>query len=179
MHPTPKVRRPVSVGTLIAAALAVLCVVSCLPTPYYRTVMPDDWLRQGIAPKIRDVAFDHGCFCIRESVSCYPAIDGSPGWRWNNVFSNGDRLMWEVYRERDQPGWFVVNPAARNDKSSPIYGMPILNADQAKSVIVLKRSMNPGFAGIENELFYDPRTSMLFGDAKASLSKLVAEIKTL
>ena len=73
----------------------------------------------------------------------------------------------------------VVNPAARNDKSSPIYGMPILNADQAKSVIVLKRSMNPGFAGIENELFYDPRTSMLFGDAKASLSKLVAEIKTL
>jgi len=73
----------------------------------------------------------------------------------------------------------VVNPAARNDKASPIYGMPILNADQAKSVIVLKRSMNPGFAGIENELFYDPRTSMLFGDAKASLAKLVAEIKTL
>ena len=51
----------------------------------------------------------------------------------------------------------VVNPAARNDRSSPIYGMPILNADQAKSVIVLKRSMNPGFAGIENELFYDPK----------------------
>ena len=73
----------------------------------------------------------------------------------------------------------VVNPAARNDKSSPIYGMPILNADQAKSVIVLKRSMNPGFAGIENELFYDPKTSMLFGDAKASLTKLAAEIKTL
>jgi NAD(P) transhydrogenase subunit beta len=73
----------------------------------------------------------------------------------------------------------VVNPAARTDRSSPIYGMPILNADQAKSVIVLKRSMNPGFAGIENELFYDARTSMLFGDAKASLAKLVAEIKTL
>jgi NAD(P) transhydrogenase subunit beta len=72
-----------------------------------------------------------------------------------------------------------VNPAARNDKSSPIYGMPILNADQAKSVIVLKRSMNPGFAGIENELFYDPRTAMLFGDAKASLSRLVTEIKSL
>jgi NAD(P) transhydrogenase subunit beta len=73
----------------------------------------------------------------------------------------------------------VVNPAARADKSSPIYGMPILNADQTRSIIVLKRSMNPGFAGIENELFYDPKTSMLFGDAKASLSKLVAEIKTL
>jgi NAD(P) transhydrogenase subunit beta len=73
----------------------------------------------------------------------------------------------------------VVNPAARNDKSSPIYGMPILNADKAQSVIVLKRSMNPGFAGIENELFYNDKTSLLFGDAKASLSKLVAEMKTV
>jgi NAD(P) transhydrogenase subunit beta len=73
----------------------------------------------------------------------------------------------------------VVNPAARNDKSSPIYGMPILNVDQAHSVIVLKRSMNPGFAGIENELFYDEKTSMLFGDAKASLTKLVGEVKNV
>ena len=73
----------------------------------------------------------------------------------------------------------VVNPAARNDKGSPIYGMPILNVDKAHSIIVLKRSMNPGFAGIENELFYDPKTSMLFGDAKASLTRLVAEIKNL
>ena len=73
----------------------------------------------------------------------------------------------------------VVNPAARNDKSSPIYGMPILNVDQAKAVIVLKRSMNPGFAGIENELFYDAKTSMLFGDAKASLGKLVTEMKNV
>ena len=73
----------------------------------------------------------------------------------------------------------VVNPAARNDTSSPIYGMPILNADKAQSVIVLKRSMNPGFAGIENELFYNDKTSLLFGDAKASLSKLVAEMKTV
>jgi NAD(P) transhydrogenase subunit beta len=71
----------------------------------------------------------------------------------------------------------VVNPAARNDPASPIYGMPILNADQAQSVIVLKRSMNPGFAGIENALFYDPKCSLLFGDAKSSLTKLVAEVK--
>src|SRR5581483_10174813 len=70
----------------------------------------------------------------------------------------------------------VVNPAARNDKSSPIYGMPILNADHAKSVIVLKRGMSAGFAGIENELFYDKKTSMLFGDAKASLTGLIGEI---
>ncbi|MES2123882.1 MAG: NAD(P)(+) transhydrogenase (Re/Si-specific) subunit beta [Gemmatimonadota bacterium] len=73
----------------------------------------------------------------------------------------------------------VVNPAARTDPSSPIYGMPILNADRARSVLVLKRSMNAGFAGIENQLFYEPRTAMLFGDAKASLTKLVAEIKAL
>ncbi|ABS27172.1 NAD(P)(+) transhydrogenase (Re/Si-specific) subunit beta [Anaeromyxobacter sp. Fw109-5] len=71
----------------------------------------------------------------------------------------------------------VVNPAARTDRGSPIYGMPILNVDEAKHVIVMKRSMNPGFAGIENELFYRDNTSMLFGDAKASLAKLVHEIK--
>jgi len=73
----------------------------------------------------------------------------------------------------------VVNPAARSDPSSPIYGMPILDVDKAKNVIVLKRSMNPGFAGIENALFYEPRTSMLFGDAKSSLTRLVTEVKAL
>jgi len=71
----------------------------------------------------------------------------------------------------------VVNPAARTDPSSPIYGMPILNADQARSIIVLKRGMGSGFAGIENELFYNPKTAMLFGDAKQSLTKLVQEMK--
>ncbi len=73
----------------------------------------------------------------------------------------------------------VVNPAARTDKGSPIYGMPILNVDKAHSIIVLKRSMNPGFAGIENELFYDAKTAMLFGDAKTSLTRLVAAVKNL
>jgi NAD(P) transhydrogenase subunit beta len=71
----------------------------------------------------------------------------------------------------------VVNPAAREDKSSPIYGMPILDVDHAKSVIVLKRGMAAGFAGIENALFHAPATSMLFGDAKSSLTKLVSEVK--
>ncbi|MBA3642443.1 MAG: NAD(P)(+) transhydrogenase (Re/Si-specific) subunit beta [Chloroflexota bacterium] len=71
----------------------------------------------------------------------------------------------------------VTNPAARNDPSSPIYGMPILNVDQADQIIVLKRSMKSGFAGIENELFHDPKTTMLFGDAKDSLSKLIAAVK--
>jgi len=88
----------------------------------------------------------------------------------NDEFKNADVAL--VIGAND-----VVNPAARTDKSSPIYGMPILNVDQAKQVIVMKRSMNPGFAGIENELFYAENTSMLFGDAKASLAKLVHEMK--
>ena len=71
----------------------------------------------------------------------------------------------------------VVNPAARHDTASPIYGMPILDVDKAQNVIVLKRSMRPGFAGISNELFYDERTHMLFGDAKDSVKQLVAAVK--
>jgi NAD(P) transhydrogenase subunit beta len=71
----------------------------------------------------------------------------------------------------------VVNPAARNSPGSPIYGMPILNADEAHNIVFMKRSMRPGFAGIDNELLYDPKTIMLFGDAKDSLTKLVAAVK--
>jgi H+-translocating NAD(P) transhydrogenase subunit beta len=88
----------------------------------------------------------------------------------NGEFKNADVAL--VIGAND-----VVNPAARTDQASPIYGMPILDVDQARQVIVLKRSMNPGFAGIENELFYAPNTSMLFGDAKASLSRLIQEVK--
>lgn len=73
----------------------------------------------------------------------------------------------------------VVNPAARNDPSAPIYGMPILNVDQAQQIVFLKRSMRPGFAGIENEVLYDPKTSLLFGDAKESLTKVVSALKNL
>jgi NAD(P) transhydrogenase subunit beta len=70
----------------------------------------------------------------------------------------------------------VVNPAARHNQSSPIYGMPILNVDQAACVMVIKRSMRPGFAGIENELFFDPKTLMVFGDAKHVVSELATEV---
>ncbi|MBV8597810.1 MAG: NAD(P)(+) transhydrogenase (Re/Si-specific) subunit beta, partial [Actinobacteria bacterium] len=73
----------------------------------------------------------------------------------------------------------VVNPAARNEPGSPIYGMPILNVDQAKQVVVMKRSMATGFAGVDNPLFVEPQTSMLFGDAKESVLKLVAAVKSL
>jgi H+-translocating NAD(P) transhydrogenase subunit beta len=73
----------------------------------------------------------------------------------------------------------VTNPAARSNPASPIYGMPILDVDQAKSVIVLKRSMNPGFAGVENELYFNEKTSMLFGDAKSSVAEITEELKVL
>jgi len=88
----------------------------------------------------------------------------------NDEFRNADVAL--VIGAND-----VVNPAARTDPASPIYGMPILNVDQAKRVIVLKRSMSPGFAGIENELFYRENTAMLFGDAKQSLSRVIEEMK--
>jgi NAD(P) transhydrogenase subunit beta len=73
----------------------------------------------------------------------------------------------------------VVNPAAKTDPASPIYGMPILDVELAKTIIINKRSMKPGYAGIENELFFKPKSSMLFGDAKKVLQDLAGEIKTL
>jgi NAD(P) transhydrogenase subunit beta len=88
----------------------------------------------------------------------------------NDEFKNADVVL--VVGAND-----VVNPAARNTPGSPIYGMPILNADQAKNIVFMKRSMRPGFAGIDNDLLYDPKTIMLFGDAKDSLTKLVTAVK--
>jgi NAD(P) transhydrogenase subunit beta len=73
----------------------------------------------------------------------------------------------------------VTNPAAKHNKSSPLYGMPILEVDRAKSIIVLKRSMRPGFAGVDNDLYYNEKCMMLFGDAKASITKLITEMKSL
>jgi len=90
----------------------------------------------------------------------------------NPQFSNTDIVL--VVGAND-----VVNPAAHNNPASPIYGMPILDVENAKHVIVNKRSMNAGYAGIENELFYNSKTSMLFGDAKAALTDLVAELKNM
>ena len=71
----------------------------------------------------------------------------------------------------------VVNPAARNDENSPIYGMPIINVDHARTVFVLKRSMASGFSGVDNPLFFGDNTRMLFGDAKDSIATVVAEFK--
>jgi NAD(P) transhydrogenase subunit beta len=90
----------------------------------------------------------------------------------NNEFPNTDVVL--VVGAND-----VVNPAAKNNPSSPIYGMPILDAELAKNIIVNKRSMNPGYAGIQNELFFNERNSMLFGDAKSAFTKVVQELKSM
>jgi len=71
----------------------------------------------------------------------------------------------------------VVNPSARNQPGSPIYGMPIIDVDRTSSVVVIKRSLSPGFAGIDNPLFYEPNTVMLFADAKQALENLMAAVK--
>jgi len=73
----------------------------------------------------------------------------------------------------------ITNPAAKNNKASPLYGMPILEVERAKSIIVLKRSMRPGFAGVDNDLYYNEKCMMLFGDAKDSITKLISEMKSL
>jgi NAD(P) transhydrogenase subunit beta len=88
----------------------------------------------------------------------------------NQDFPNTDAVL--VVGAND-----VVNPAARYKKDSPLYGMPILDADKARSIIMLKRSLKPGFAGEDNELFYDPKTMMVFGDAKATITTLVQLLK--
>jgi H+-translocating NAD(P) transhydrogenase subunit beta len=90
----------------------------------------------------------------------------------NDDFKNADVVL--VVGAND-----VVNPAAKTTPGAPIYGMPILNADEAKQVVFMKRSMRPGFAGIENELLFDPKTTLLFGDAKDSLGKLLNAVKAL
>lgn len=90
----------------------------------------------------------------------------------NNEFSSTDVSL--IIGAND-----VVNPAARTDAASPIYGMPILNVDESQSVVVLKRSMRPGYSGVENELFYMDNTRMLFGDARESITKLIHEVKAL
>jgi len=128
---------------------------------------------------------------VKVDYAIHPVAGRMPGHM--NVLLAEAQVPYEQLREMDEiNGDFkstdvvlvvgandVVNPAARTTPSAPIYGMPILNADEAQRVIFLKRSMRPGFAGIENELLYDPKTTLLFGDARDSLTKLLAAIKNV
>jgi H+-translocating NAD(P) transhydrogenase subunit beta len=119
----------------------------------------------------------------------HPVAGRMPG-HMNVLLAEADVPYTQLYEMDDINGEFprtdvslvigandVVNPAAKNTPGSPIYGMPVLNVEQSAAVVVLKRSMNTGFAGIENELFYDEKTTMLFGDAKESIMNLVGAVK--
>jgi NAD(P) transhydrogenase subunit beta len=112
----------------------------------------------------------------------HPVAGRMPG-HMNVLLAEAD-VPYDLLREMDEinpefPRTDVTNPAAKNEPGSPIYGMPILEVNQSGSVIVLKRSMASGFAGIDNPLFYDPKTAMLFGDAKQSVSDITSEVQAL
>ncbi len=135
-----------------------------------------------------DVLAERG---VQVDYAIHPVAGRMPGHM--NVLLAEAQVPYEQLKEMDQiNGEFkqadvalvvgandVVNPAARSTPGAPIYGMPILNADQAEQVVFMKRSMRPGFAGIENELLFDARTTLLFGDAKETMSKLLNAVKSL
>ena len=128
---------------------------------------------------------------VRVSYAIHPVAGRMPG-HMNVLLAEAD-VPYEQLKEMDDiNGEFprvdvsivigandVTNPDARNKADSPIYGMPILNVDESQSVIVLKRSMSSGYAGIDNPLFVNPKTSMLFGDAKQSVADITEELKAL
>lgn len=143
---------------------------------------------QGTVRELADLLIAKG---IDVDYAIHPVAGRMPGHM--NVLLAEANIPYEQLREMDEvnPEFAstdvalvvgandVVNPAARDDPSAPIYGMPILDVDQAQQVVFLKRSMRPGFAGIENDLLFQPQTSLLFGDAKDSLSKVVSAVKGL
>lgn len=128
---------------------------------------------------------------VRVKYAIHPVAGRMPG-HMNVLLAEANVPYDDLYEMDDINGEFdntdvaliigandVVNPAARHDTSSPIYGMPIINVDKAKTSVVMKRSMRPGYSGIENELFFNSNNRMLFGDAKDSLSTLISEVKAL
>jgi len=135
-----------------------------------------------------DVLSERG---VKVDYAIHPVAGRMPGHM--NVLLAEAQVPYEQLREMDDVnGEFkqadvalvvgandVVNPAAKTTPGAPIYGMPILNADEAQQIVFMKRSMRPGFAGIENELLFDPKTTLLFGDAKDTMGKLLSAVKSL
>ena len=174
---TVRAGSPEDVGTMLAYARKVIVV------PGYGLAVAQG---QHALKELADELEKRG---VEVEYAIHPVAGRMPGHM--NVLLAEANVPYEQLKEMDEiNGEFpstdvalvvgandVVNPAARNTQGSPIYGMPILNVDQAKNIVFMKRSMRPGFAGIDNELLYDPKTIMLFGDAKDSLTKLVAAVK--
>ena len=165
------------IGTMLAFSRSVIIV------PGYGLAVAQ---AQHVARELADELEKRG---VEVRYAIHPVAGRMPGHM--NVLLAEANVPYEQLKEMDEiNGEFrhtdvalvvgandVVNPAAHNTPGSPIYGMPILNADEAENIVFLKRSMRPGFAGIDNELLYDPKTVLLFGDAKDSLTKLVSAVK--
>ena len=174
---TVRTGSPEDIGTMLAYSRSVIIV------PGYGLAVAQG---QHVVQELADMLEKRG---VEVEYAIHPVAGRMPGHM--NVLLAEANVPYEQLKEMDEindefkradvalvvGANDVVNPAARNSPESPIYGMPILNADQAHSVVFLKRSMRPGFAGIDNDLLYDPKTIMLFGDAKESLTKLVAAVK--
>ena len=172
-----KAGTPEDIGVLLAYARKVVIV------PGYGLAVAQ---AQHTARELADALTEKG---VEVSYAIHPVAGRMPGHM--NVLLAEANVPYDQLKEMDEanpemPTTDValvvgandtVNPAAQNTPGSPIYGMPIVHADQAHNIVFLKRSMRPGFAGIDNELLYDPKTTMLFGDAKDTLTKLVAAVK--
>jgi H+-translocating NAD(P) transhydrogenase subunit beta len=169
--------QPDDIGTMLAYSRRVIIV------PGYGLAVAQ---AQHVAKELADLLEKKG---VQVDYAIHPVAGRMPGHM--NVLLAEANVPYEQLKEMDEinddfkstdvvlvvGANDVVNPAARNTPGSPIYGMPILNVDEAHNIVFMKRSMRPGFAGIDNELLYDPKTIMLFGDAKDSLSKLVQAVK--
>jgi NAD(P) transhydrogenase subunit beta len=167
---------PDDVGTLLAYSRKVVII------PGYGLAVAQ---AQHTAKELADALMAKG---VEVFYAIHPVAGRMPGHM--NVLLAEANVPYEELKEMDEANLEMstadvalvvgandtVNPAARNTPGSPIYGMPIINADQAENIVFLKRSMRPGFAGIDNDLLYDPKTTMLFGDAKDTLQKLVAAV---
>ena len=173
-----KVGTPEDIGVLMAYARKVVII------PGYGLAVAQ---AQHIARELADLLMERG---VEVFYAIHPVAGRMPGHM--NVLLAEANVPYDELKEMDEANPEMptadvalvvgandtVNPAANNTPGSPIYGMPIVHADQAKAIVFLKRSMRPGFAGIDNELLFDPKTTMLFGDAKDTLTKLVAAVKS-
>jgi proton-translocating NAD(P)+ transhydrogenase subunit beta len=172
-----RVGSPDDLGTMLAYSRSVIIV------PGYGLAVAQG---QHVVRELADVLEQRG---VEVKYAIHPVAGRMPGHM--NVLLAEANVPYEQLKEMDEVNDEfkradvalvvgandVVNPAARSSPGSPIYGMPILNADQAHNVVFLKRSMRPGFSGTDNDLLYDPKTIILFGDAKESLTKLIAVVK--
>ncbi|MGO9029194.1 MAG: NAD(P)(+) transhydrogenase (Re/Si-specific) subunit beta [Acidimicrobiales bacterium] len=172
-----KVGTPEDIGVLLAYARKVVII------PGYGLAVAQ---AQHTARELADLLMERG---VEVFYAIHPVAGRMPGHM--NVLLAEANVPYDELKEMDEANPEMptadvalvvgandtVNPAAINTPGSPIYGMPIIRADQAKNIVFLKRSMRPGFAGIDNELLFDPKTTMLFGDAKDTLTKLVSAVK--